>query len=121
MSIENLTIKDFKELTSLISGNNNKKNIFNDFIGKYCLLRTYSAGVHVGYVEACEETRVVLSKARRIWSWSGAFTLSEIAVNGLDSSDSRIAIEVPKILLTEAIEIIEVSAKAKETIDKTHE
>jgi ferredoxin-fold anticodon binding domain-containing protein len=99
----------------------NKKSIFDDFIGKYCIIRTYSAGVHVGYVEACEETRIVLSESRRIWSWAGAFTLSEIAVNGLNYMESRIAIEVPRILLTEAIETIEVSNQSRETIDKTHE
>ena len=74
-------------------------------IGKYAVIRTYSAGVHVGVVRSQSGKEVTLSEARRIWSWRGAFTLSEISQKGV-SPESRLSMQVPEIALTEAIEII---------------
>jgi len=83
---------------------------------KPVIVRTYSAGVHFGYLVQREGKEVTLTRSRRIWRWQGAWTLSEIAANGLDSARSRIAAPVD-IVLTEAIEIIDVSPEAVATID----
>ena len=42
---------------------------------KYCIVRTYSAGVFAGYIEYRKDQEVVLREARRIWYWEGAATL----------------------------------------------
>lgn len=76
--------------------------------GPEVLVRTYSAGVHVGTLESREGKEVVLLNARRIWKWAGAFTLNEIATKGVDRKNSRICASTPKILLTEAIEILSI-------------
>ena len=91
-------------------------------IGKYCLIRTYSAGVHVGEVADRAGTEVLLKNARRIHYWEGAFTLSAIALNGAGEG-SRLSEPVPEILLTEAIEIIPCSeaGAAWLTAKKAHE
>ena len=68
------------------------------------LVRTYSAGVHFGYLKVRRGKEVELTRSRRIWSWHGANTLSEIATSGV-GANSRIAVPVD-ITLTEAIEII---------------
>lgn len=73
---------------------------------KPVIVRTYSAGVHFGYLARREGKEVDLVKSRRIWSWQGANTLSEIATVGIDSKRSRVAVPV-SITLTEAIEIID--------------
>ena len=70
------------------------------------IVRTYSAGVHFGYLRSREGKEVTLERSRRIWRWYGAWTLSEIATTGLDVSKSKVAAPVT-ITLTEAIEIIE--------------
>lgn len=44
------------------------------------IIRTYSAGVHVGTLESHEGTVVTLSNASRIWRWRGANTLHELAL-----------------------------------------
>lgn len=74
----------------------------------YVVIRTYSAGVHIGQLveQSADGKRVVLSDARRIWSWKGANTLHEIALRGV-AAGSRISEAVSGITLTEAIEIIE--------------
>ena len=63
-------------------------------IGKYAVIRTYSAGVHVGVLQSQSGKEVTLTDARRIWSWRGAFTLSEISQKGV-SSESRLSVQVP--------------------------
>ena len=90
-------------------------------IGKYCVIRTYSAGVHIGTLKAVKGSEIILSDARRIFYWNGAFTLSELSVNGV-SENSKLSIPVEEIKLTE-IEILpcttEQSKKLKEF--KSHE
>lgn len=73
----------------------------------YVIIRTYSAGVFAGILSEREGKEVKLTKARRLWYWDGAFTLSEIAMNGVKKPENcKFACEVDEIILTEAIEII---------------
>lgn len=92
-----------------------REDICHDWIGRYVIVRTYSAGVHCGTLSKKIENEVILTNARRIWSWTKAFTLSKISTDGL-GDESRLSIEVPEIKLTE-IEIIPCSTKS-ETILK---
>lgn len=85
-------------------------------IGKYVVVRTYSAGVHVGTLAAHAGTEVTLSGARRIWYWKGANTLHEIALRGVDKKASKVSEPVESITLTEAIEIIPTTAEAAENL-----
>lgn len=87
-------------------------------IGKQCLVRTYSAGVHFGTLISFKRRQVVLSSARRIWSWHGANTLHEIATAGLDVNKSRVSVPVDEIVLTEAIEIIPMTDAAVSVLQK---
>ena len=73
------------------------------------IIRTNRAGVHIGTLIARNGQEIILGNARRLYSWSGAFTLNAVAANGVDRSNSRISIAIPKITLLEAIEIIPVA------------
>jgi len=85
---------------------------------EYCMVRTYSAGVFAGYVESREGKEIVLRKARRIWYWSGAASLSQLATDGTSEPEHcKFPCEVDKVTLTEAIEIIPMTAKAKASIE----
>ena len=94
---------------------------FSDLIGKHCVVRTYSAGVHLGTLAAREGTNVLLQDARRLWKWNGAFTLSEVATTGISKSGSRIAAAVPLMELTQAVEIIPTTEAARDTFERVHE
>ncbi len=83
---------------------------------KPVIVRTYSAGVHFGYLVSREGREVVLERSRRIWRWYGATTLSEIATSGLDITRSRVAAPV-SITLTEAIEIIDATPAAVASLE----
>jgi len=86
-------------------------------IGKDVLVRTYSAGVHVGTLKSRDGKEVVLTNARRIWYWDGAATLSQLAIDGTSKPENcKFPGAVPEILLTEAIEIIPITDKARESI-----
>lgn len=84
--------------------------------GKPVLVRTYSAGVHFGYLARRSGKEVDLVASRRIWRWYGAMTLSEIATAGLDISKSRVAAPIA-VTLTEAIEIIDCTPAAVKSIE----
>ena len=85
---------------------------------KYCIVRTYSAGVFAGTLESREGKEVVLSDARRIWYWSGAATLSQLAMEGTkDPYKCKFPRSVKTVLLTEAIEIIPCTEQAKISIE----
>lgn len=83
---------------------------------EYCVIRTYSAGVHIGYVKEFgvkNPQHVELINSRRLHYWSGACSLSQVATDGV-SSDSRIAVVLPRIELTDVVEVIPCSKKAAE-------
>ena len=86
----------------------------------YVIIRTYSAGVHAGYLESKKSTaagvEVRLSNARRLWYWDGAASLSELSVDGVSRPQNcKFPTEVPWIDLL-AIEILPCSKKAQDSI-----
>lgn len=85
---------------------------------KYVIVRTYSAGVFAGYIEKREGKEVVMRQARRLWYWSGAASLSQLAVEGTKKpKECKFPIAVDRIELTEAIEILDVTKEAKKSIE----
>ena len=83
---------------------------------QYVVVRTYSAGVHVGYLVSRDGPEVVLADAARVWRWRGAHTLHEIALRGAAQEYTRISERVPSITLTGAIEIIGASDSARDNL-----
>jgi hypothetical protein len=78
-----------------------------DLTGKICMVRTYSAGVFLGEVVTRDGKEVHLKNARRMWYWSGAASLSQLATEGTKKPNNcKFPAAVNDVLLTEAIEII---------------
>jgi hypothetical protein len=85
-------------------------------LNRRCLIRTYSAGVHIGTVVAVNETEVHLKDALRLWKWTnGCLSLSAVATNGIKGGRLN---ETPEIYLTNVIEIIPTTEKAEKTFVK---
>lgn len=82
----------------------------------YVVIRTYSAGVHIGVLERREGKDVTLSNARRIWSWQGANTLHEIALRGV-AKGSNVSEPVAHIELTETIEVLHATPEARANME----
>ena len=86
--------------------------------GKYYIIRTYSAGVFAGYIESRNGKEAVIKNARRLWYWSGAASLSQLAVDGVANPDKcKFPCTVDTVVLTEVIEIIPCTEKAKKSIE----
>ena len=81
------------------------------------IVRTFSAGVFAGKLEYKNGKEVKLLNARRLWSWAGAASLSELACKGVNKpKECKFPQEVPFVILTEAIEILPLSAAAMKSI-----
>ena len=85
---------------------------------KFVVVRTYSAGCFAGYLESHKGQEVKLSKAIRLWMWNGAASLSQLAQEGTSKpTECKFPPAVDEIELTQAIEIISTTAKAKASIE----
>lgn len=85
---------------------------------KYVIVRTYSAGVFAGYLESRKDREVVLLNARRLWMWKGAASLSELAMKGVKYPlECKFPCAVDKVLLLEAVEIIDCTEDARKCIE----
>ena len=85
----------------------------------FTLVRTYSAGVHCGYLKESSEDgkKCTLLNAIRIYYWNGAASLSQLAMEGVTKPDDcRFAMAVDSIELTEAIEYIPCRKEAADQI-----
>lgn len=85
--------------------------------GNYVIVRTYTAGVFAGTLVSRKGKEVKIKNARRIWYWKGAASLSQLAESGTSMpNECKFPEPVKSVILTEAIEILSVSAKAKKII-----
>jgi hypothetical protein len=83
----------------------------------YVIIRSQNAGVHAGNLISKEGNEVKLTNARRIWYWSGAASLSQMAVDGVSKpKECKFPCEVPEITLLDVIEIIPCTEKAVTSI-----
>ena len=91
-------------------------------IGKKVIIRGYRSGVEFGTLVAHNGREVTLHEARRIWTWAGAASLSQLAMEGtLKPDDCRFAVSVNSITILDAIEIIPCTDKAIESIEGVRE
>lgn len=85
---------------------------------KYVIVRTYSAGVFAGELESRNGREVTLRRARRIWYWAGAASLSQLAQSGPSNPNAcKFPEEVDRVLLLEAIEVLDVTENARRSIE----
>lgn len=84
---------------------------------EYVIARTYSAGVFAGELKYRNGKEVELLNARRLWSWSGAASLSQLAMEGTSNPENcKFPCEVTSVILTEVIELLPVTEKARNSI-----
>lgn len=93
----------------------NKKTC-HPMLGKRCLIRTYSAGVHIGDIVYIDGMEVKLENSLRLWKWQdGGLSLSVIANNGVVKGRLN---KTGDIYLTNVIEIIPTTDRAEKTYEK---
>ena len=88
-------------------------DLSNRYVGKMCMVRTYSAGVHFGELVEKAGQQAIIKNSRRIYSWVKAATLSQLAMEGSKDIDGcKITMKVDEILLDRVIEVIPMSIDA---------
>ena len=122
MDINKLTIEEAKEIAALFGVIGTPLQVAelgsvikpdHPMLGKRCLVRTYSAGVHIGNVEYVDGMECKLTDALRLWQWKdGGLSLSAVANNGIKSGRLNYTGEV---YLTNVIEYIPTTLTAEET------
>ena len=86
--------------------------------GRYVIVRGDRSGVFAGSIVARSGTEVTLENFRRIWYWSGAASISEIAQYGVKKPENcKFTVEVSRGIILDAVEILDVTPEA-ETIIK---
>ena len=107
-------------MEDIIELNGNKYALIKDHAEeglKYVIVRTYSAGVFAGYLKSRDGKEGVMLEARRLWYWDGAASLSELAMKGVGKPENcKFPCAVDQIELTEIIEVINATEKAKKSI-----
>lgn len=121
MNIDKLTIGEARQLVAMFTNTNiPNTSVPHGAVGKKCIVRTYASGVHFGEVMNVQEnggrSRCELRNSRRIWYWSGAFTLSAVAMHGF--TEAKLSCVVPVQYIEDAVEFIPASDKAATIINK---
>ena len=103
MDINDLTIGQAKELSTLLAGKECKKeSMLSKYVGKYVICRSRNEGVNAGFVKEIDSTGVILDQAQRLhyhkpvnknMSW-----YEGVAISGIDS-DCRVSEKVEKVIV----------------------
>jgi hypothetical protein len=119
MNIDELTLGQIKQIQALIGNAQPPLTTLQSthpMIGRRCLIRTYSAGVHIGTVLDVQGMECHLKDSLRLWKWGGGgLSLSAVANNGI--SGGRLN-KTGEVYLTNVIEIIPTTPVAEKTFTK---
>lgn len=120
-----MTMKvELKKLLNLLDEDSVTENANNGaskhpMFGRRCLVRTYSAGVHIGdvdYINPSTSMEVRLKNALRLWKWEGGgLSLSDVANNGIKGGRLN---RTGEVYLTDVIEFIPTTKEAEKSYEK---
>lgn len=83
----------------------------------YYIIRADRAGVFFGHILERSGSEVTMTDVRRLWYWSGAASLSQMAVGGVSHPKScKFTVAVPEMTILGVIEIIPCSETAASCI-----
>lgn len=89
-----------------------------NMMNKKVIVRGDRSRVFFGTLVKKEGQEVTLEKCRRIWYWSGAASISQLAVDGTaNPTDCKFTVAVNELTLLDAIEIIPCTDKAIKCIE----
>lgn len=83
------------------------------------IVRTHSAGVFAGELAGRKGSEAVMVNARRLWYWSGAASLSQMAVSGTSNPAlCKFPVAVPRVELLGVIEVLDLTPAAWKSISE---
>lgn len=118
MNLDDLIAGQVKQLIALLNATPHNKQP-HPMLGKRCIIRTYSAGVHIGtvdWVNPENAMEVRLRDALRLWKWEGGgLSLSVVANSGIKGGRLN---RTGEVFLTNAIEYIPTTVAAEKSYEK---
>ena len=83
----------------------------------YYIVRCAHSGVFAGNIKHREGREVTMTNVRRLWYWSGAASLSQLALEGVKKPGScKFTVTVSELVVLDAIELIPCTAEAEACI-----
>lgn len=84
---------------------------------RYYIIRTNNAGVFFGHIVERRGDEADLADVRRLWYWSGACSLSQLAMEGTKRPEScKFSVTVPQMTVLGVIELIPCTDEAASSI-----
>ena len=82
------------------------------------IIRGDRSGVFFGEIKARDGREVTIRHCRRLWFWSGAASLSQLAEEGVKyPGDCKFSVTVDELIVLDAIELIPCTDAACASID----
>lgn len=89
---------------------------------KHIVMVRSTAGIFVGELQAYQNAEATLTDVRRLWYWTGAASLSQLATEGTSKpKDCKFPCAVSRIVIPAVMEMLDVTPKAKKSIDSVPE
>ena len=86
------------------------------------IIRGDRSGVFYGEITEQKGQEVTIKNCRRLWSWDGAASLSQLASEGTKRPDNcRFTVTVESLTVLDAIELIPCTAEAVASIEEVKE
>lgn len=93
-----------------------------NYINKKVIVRGDRSGVFYGTLVAQNGQEVELKNCRRLWYWSGAASISQLAKDGVKNPETcKFTVSVDEMLILDAIEIIACTEEATKVIEGVRE
>lgn len=92
-------------------------NYIHPYTGQYVIIRSYGSGCHFGILKSFDPYTGIafVQSSRRLWYWDKAFTLSEVAINGI-GGESKLPPMLEEFMVCNILEIIPATDKAINSI-----
>lgn len=88
---------------------------------KFSIIRTHSAGVWMGQIKSLNGSVAIITNARRLWYWSGAASLSQLAIEGTRKpNECKFTLTITDedgVYLPQVIEVLPCTDQAVENIN----
>lgn len=84
----------------------------------YVVIRSSDSGAHIGYLKSREGSTVSLVQARRLWYWSGAASLSQLALEGVKRPQECKFPAPVNLCVLGVCEVIEATEVARKSIQE---
>ncbi len=122
MNIEDLTIAQVQQIFTMfhaLPAPSAPQSIAGSAVNKYVIVRSRNEGINAGFVDAADETGVILRDARRLWYHRPANTSESwyegVANHGL-SQNSKVSAPVSQKIIVEDYSITLCTDKAMKSI-----